>query len=361
MLDDVLRRYLSVKGGHEERDTQRYSEEQWSALTGMGIVGALFREEIGGFAGLGTDIALVFEALGNHLTIGPFLSALMSGTAIAAAGSPPPLLEEVIAGSAVIAFAHEEAEPGMQTSAMRVESGWRLNGAKSLVLDAEVAHSFLVSASTEYGPALFLVLRDGAGVTVDGYSLIDGGRAGDIALDNVEVVSAALVGEAGSAASYIEAAEAAGLLALSAEALGAMMFIKHATVEYLRTRIQFGSPIGRFQALQHRVANLLIDIEQARSAVINAATAMEGPREVRDMLLSAAKFSVGEIGTRVAEEAIQLHGGVGMTWELPLSRFAKRLVMIDHQLGDSDHHLYRYMKMNQIPSNRTSSAGREAV
>ena len=122
---------------------------------------------------------------------------------------------------------------------------------------------------------------------------------------------------------------------------------KAATLEYLRTRRQFGQPIGSFQALQHRMADLLLEIEQARSAVINAAAALDAGRIARERALSAAKFSIGRIGTRVAEEAIQMHGGIGMTWELPLAHYAKRLVMIDHQLGDEDHHLQRYIALGR--------------
>jgi hypothetical protein len=137
------------------------------------------------------------------------------------------------------------------------------------------------------------------------------------------------------------------VLALCAEALGAMEVAKEATLDYLRTRKQFGVPIGSFQALQHRMADLLLEVEQARSAVINAAAASDADRITRERALSAAKFSIGRIGTLVAEESIQLHGGIGMTWELPLSHYAKRLVMIDHQLGDEDHHLQRYIALGR--------------
>ncbi|MBF3539711.1 pimeloyl-CoA dehydrogenase small subunit, partial [Burkholderia pseudomallei] len=151
----------------------------------------------------------------------------------------------------------------------------------------------------------------------------------------------------GEAADAIERAIGFGLLALAAEALGAMDVAKAHTLEYLRTRRQFGVPIGSFQALQHRMADLLLEIEQARSAVINAAAQLDAPRVARERALSAAKYSVGRIGALVAEESIQLHGGIGMTWELPLAHYAKRLVMIDHQLGDEDHHLARYAALSR--------------
>lgn len=156
-----------------------------------------------------------------------------------------------------------------------------------------------------------------------------------------------MVGQVGLGSDVLEYVQGYGVLALCAEALGAMEVTKVQTLDYLRTRKQFGQPIGSFQALQHRMADLLIEIEQARSAVINAAAAMHGHRYERERALSAAKVSMGHIGTRVAEECIQLHGGIGMTWELPLSHYAKRLVMIDHQLGDEDHHLARYMALGR--------------
>jgi alkylation response protein AidB-like acyl-CoA dehydrogenase len=202
-----------------------------------------------------------------------------------------------------------------------------------------------VTVDEDEEPSLFLLPAGTAGLAIHGYRLVDGGRAGDVTLIAVEVGPDALVGRAGKAGVLIERALGVGLLALSAEALGAMIAAKDMTVEYLRTRQQFGVPIGKFQALQHRMAALLIEIEQARSAVINAAAAIAESPQARERALSAAKYTVGRTGTLVSEEAIQLHGGIGMTWELPLSHYAKRLTMIDHQLGDEDYHLQRYLSL----------------
>ena len=176
---------------------------------------------------------------------------------------------------------------------------------------------------------------------------IDGGHAAEVMLDQVKLPINALLGTEGQALATLEHAVGRGLLALCAESLGAMEVAKHSTIEYLQTRKQFGVPIGSFQALQHRMADLLLEIEQARSAVINAAAALDADRITRERALSAAKYSIGRIGTLVAEECIQLHGGIGMTWELPLAHYAKRLVMIDHQLGDEDHHLARFIALGQ--------------
>jgi alkylation response protein AidB-like acyl-CoA dehydrogenase len=157
----------------------------------------------------------------------------------------------------------------------------------------------------------------------------------------------ALLGTEGQGHATLERVIGRGVLALCAEALGAMEAAKTATLDYLRTRKQFGAPLGSFQALQHRMAELLLEIEQARSAVINAAVAINADRLTRERALSAAKFSIGRIGTLVAEESIQMHGGIGMTWELPLAHYAKRLVMIDHQWGDEDHHLQRFIALGR--------------
>jgi len=162
-------------------------------------------------------------------------------------------------------------------------------------------------------------------------------------LDKVTLGADALVGAEGKGAETLEHLTGYGLLALVSEAVGAMEVAKAHTLEYLRTREPFGMKIGTWQALQHRMADLLLDIEPARSAAIGAAAAVDAPGVERERSLSAAKHSIGQIGTRVAEEAIQLHGGIGMTWELPLAHYAKRLVMIDHQMGDEDHHLTRYI------------------
>ena len=218
---------------------------------------------------------------------------------------------------------------------------------------AESADLLLVSARTageadaEAGISLFLVPAKAAGVSMRGYPLIDGGRAAEVTLTQVAVGADALLGVEGEGYAVLERAVGAGLVALAADSVGAMDAAKEATLEYLRTRKQFGVPIGSFQALQHRMADLLVEIEQARSAVINAAAAIDAERVIRERALSAAKVTIGRVGPLVAEECIQLHGGIGMTWELPLPHYAKRLVMIDHQLGDEDHHLARFIALGR--------------
>ncbi|CAE6786701.1 Acyl-CoA dehydrogenase [Paraburkholderia domus] len=364
MLADSLNRFIAEQYPFNVRDRiaqsdEGFSRDVWKRFCELGIVGAFFDESVGGFGGDGFDIAVVFEALGRGLVVEPFLDALIVGQALARAGNEAQrgIVAALIDGAAIAAFAHVEPgshyEPArVATRAVRNDQGWVLRGAKGVVLQAEQADVLLVSARTsgeehdEAGISLFLVPRNASGVKLRGYRRIDGGRAAEVLLDDVALDADALVGEEGNGYATLTLAVGYGLVALASEAVGAMDVAKEHTLDYLRTRKQFGVPIGTFQALQHRMADLLLNIEQARSAAINAAAAVAEEGVERERALSAAKYSIGQIGARVAEEAIQLHGGIGMTWELPLSRYAKRLVMIDHQLGDEDHHLARYVEMS---------------
>jgi alkylation response protein AidB-like acyl-CoA dehydrogenase len=367
MLADSLNRFIAERYGFETRNriagsNEGYSPEMWKHFAELGVIGALMREEDGGFGGGGFDIAVVFEALGRGLVLEPLLaSAVLAGEAIAAAGneSQRGLLESIADGSTIASFAHDEPDTHYELArvgllARREGEGWSLNGVKSVVALGEQAGVFVVSARTsgaideETGISLFLVPAGTPGLTVQGTPTIDGGHVAELRFENVLLEAGALLGEEGQGYATLERATGRGILALCAEALGAMEAAKTATLDYLRTRKQFGVPIGSFQALQHRMADLLLEIEQARSAVINAAAALDAEdRITRERALSAAKMSIGRIGTKVAEECIQLHGGIGMTWELPLAHYAKRLVMIDHQLGDEDHHLERYISLGR--------------
>jgi alkylation response protein AidB-like acyl-CoA dehydrogenase len=365
MLADTLDRFVAEQYGFETRNRIAYGEvgvspDLWARFAELGAIGALYPEADGGFGGAGFDVAVVFESLGRGLVVEPFLGALMVGRALGAAGNDAQKerIASLIDGTTVAALAHDE--PGahyelarVATRAVRQGDGWVLSGAKAVVLQAEHAQLLLVSARTsgdvdsEEGISLFLVPGDAVGLNVRGYGRIDGGRAAEVSLDQVHLGADALLGAEGQGFATLELAVGWGVLALCAESLGAMEVAKKSTLEYLQTRKQFGVPIGSFQALQHRMADLLLEIEQARSAVINAAAAMDADRLTRERALSAAKFTIGRIGTLVTEESIQMHGGIGMTWELPLSHYAKRLVMIDHQLGDEDHHLTRYIALGE--------------
>jgi alkylation response protein AidB-like acyl-CoA dehydrogenase len=363
MLADTLNRFISEQYGFETRDriaqsAPGFSRELWGRFAELGIIGALFDEADGGFGGGGFDISVVFESLGRGLVVEPFLDTLIVGRAIAKSGADAQkaLLGELIDGSKIVALAHGEPDSHYElarvtTRAQHHGETWQLHGAKAVVQHGEHASLFLVSARTsgaddaQHGITLFLVPRDAAGVNVRGYRKIDGGRAAEVTFDNVTLDDDAVLGIVDEGLATLEYAIGCGVLALCAEAVGAMDVARDYTLEYLRTRKQFGVPIGSFQALQHRMADMSLEIEQARSAVINAAAALGAERKVRERAVSAAKFSIGRIGALVAEECIQLHGGIGMTWELPLAHYAKRLVMIDHELGDEDHHLERFIAL----------------
>jgi alkylation response protein AidB-like acyl-CoA dehydrogenase len=365
MLADLLTRYVAEQYPIEARhriaaSEHGYSTEQFAKFAELGVIGALFGEEQGGFGGAGFDLAVVFEALGAGLVLEPLLaSAVLAGGAIAHADAAAhaDTLAALIDGSRIATLAHEEPESRydlqrVATLARRDGQGYVIDGHKAVVPFGAEAQLLVVAARTSgevtdaAGISLFLVPADTAGVRVRAYPNIDGTRAAEVLLEQVRVPASALLGVEGQGLASLEHAVGRGIVALCAEAVGAMDAAKKATIEYLQTRKQFGKAIGSFQALQHRMADVLLEIEQARSAVINAAAALaDDDRATRERALSAAKYTIGRVGTLVAEECIQLHGGIGMTWELPLPHYAKRLVMIDHQLGDEDHHLARFIAL----------------
>lgn len=354
MLADALGRYLQRQYPFDIRQTIAtdplgWSERTWSQMAELGIVGALLPETAGGFGGSGFDIAAVFEQLGQALVVEPFLGALMAGHVLAAVPGFEPIVDKLVSGEARLALAHQEADVSsdpsdLTTVAVECDGAWQLTGRKVVIPQLEALDQIIVTArvgaEASASVGLFLVDRSTGGVETLGYRLAEGGRGGDLVLRNAPARAVALKGEA-----LIESAIAAGLVALVWEAVGVMDVIKSATLEYLRTRQQFGVPIGKFQALQHRMATLALEIEQARSAAINASNALGSDRPARERAVSAAKFTIGRVGTLVAEEAIQMHGGIGMTWELPLPHYAKRLIMIGHQLGDEDYHLQRFIDL----------------
>ena len=346
-LVDVLsrslrERYSIARRRAAAKDAPGHDRETWGQLAEIGAIGALFDEARGGFGGSPFDVVAVFETLGNALVGEPMLATLMAGSVL-----PTDTLEGVIAGETISTIALYEPQSrydwtDVQTRATRDGDSWRLNGAKAVVSFGEAADLLVVSARAEDGAfGLFVVPSKADGVEIRGYATNDGQRAADIRLTDVAVPGDARIGGEQEAARAV----ALGTLAVCAESVGIMTWLKDTTLEYLRTRVQFGAPIGRNQALQHRMAEVLIEIEQSRSAVINAAAAFGGDTVARDTALAAAKYTIGTNATRVAEESIQLHGGIGMTAELELSHYAKRAIMIDHDLGDADHHLSRYIAL----------------
>ncbi|WP_417713246.1 acyl-CoA dehydrogenase family protein [Pseudophaeobacter arcticus] len=365
MLQDSLRRFLrdnqdglraSTRLGDTE-NTLGFDAGIWGKLAELGVIGALFSEEDGGFAGAGFDLTTVFEELGRAGAVEPLLdTAILGGGLIAALGNETQkeLVEQVIGGELHLALAH--GEPNSRYDLAQVETTAQvegddivLTGRKAVVINAEAADYLVVSAresgaaSDEDGISLFLVPRDSAGLSLRGYALLAGGRAAEVDLDGLRLSADARLGAAGSAYAALKRATNRAEVALAAETLGAMEAATELTREYLLTRQQFGRPIGTFQALQHRMATLLIELEQARSAVINAAGHLDGSAAEQALQISAARNLIGRAGRLVAEESIQLHGGIAMTEEYELAHIAKRIVMADHRFGDTDTQLERFI------------------
>ena len=365
MLQDTLRRFLSdryttpVRNAILESDAGM-SAQIWGDLAGLGIIGALFGEEQGGFGGAGFDIAVVFEELGRAGVVEPFLdTAILGGGLIAMLGADTQraLVDEVIGGTLHLALAH--GEPASRYDLNRVETTATardgdivLNGRKAVVVNAEAAGFLIVSARESGGVddmagiSLFLVPAGSAGMTLRGYPMLAGGRAAEVSLDNLRLPEGARLGAAGAGFGAITAQVARANVALAAETLGAMETATDLTRDYLMTRQQFGRPIGTFQALAHRFAELLIELEQARSGVINAAGHLEAEADLRDRHIHGTRNLIGRVGRLVAEEAIQMHGGIAMTQEYELAHVAKRIVMSDHRLGDTDYHLERFIDLS---------------
>ena len=344
MLADTLARYLADKYTIEHRNAVAYDlpchdPAKWDELAELGALYALAPEQAGGFGGTGFDISVVFEALGRALCPEPVLAALLSSRLLGAAGADQ---EPLLTGATKYAAALSEPDAPYEIADIACTAeprgdGHVLSGRKTAVYGGQVADMLLVAARLDGKIALFEVQAGDAQVV--GYAMIDGGGAAELLLDDTP--ARLLIADA---AAPIEAAQNAGIVALCAEAVGAMEVTHDTTVDYLRQRKQFGVPIGKFQVLQHRAVDMLTEIEQARSITIKAASELDGPQASR--FAAMAKNMIGRAARLVSEESIQMHGGIAMTWEYPVSHYAKRLVMLDHQLGDTDHHLSRVMAEN---------------
>ncbi|MGB3556342.1 MAG: acyl-CoA dehydrogenase [Jannaschia sp.] len=341
MLADSLDRWLADSYPMEHRNSVAYrapfhDPEKWAGLAELGILHALVPEDRGGFGGAGFDLVTVFESLGRALCPEPVLPALLAARILMATdGDLSPLLE----GTTRYAFAWGEPEApydidAIETEAVKSGGGWTLSGRKSVVYGAQVADRILILART--GDTLSVFEVEAGSVEHTDYGLIDGGGAADLFLD---ATPATLVLE--DAGDAVRDALDHGRLALCAEAVGAMDAAKDMMLDYMRQRKQFGKAIGTFQALQHRAVEMVTEIEQARSMTILAASRMGTEEQSRTV--SMAKNLIGRTTQLVAEESVQMQGGIAMTWEYPASHYAKRLTMIDTQLGDADWHLQRVM------------------
>jgi alkylation response protein AidB-like acyl-CoA dehydrogenase len=353
-LRDTLSRFIAKDYGFEQRralakSAEGFSRAHWKQFAELGLTALPFHEDFGGMNGNAVDTMLVMEAFGRGLVLEPYLATVVvAGGLIRDAGSQAQkeeLLPSIAGGELFMALAHYEPASRYETrhvaSVAKADgAGWKLSGAKGVVLGGGAADKLLVSARTEKDISLFLVDRAAPGVAVRSYMTQDGGRAAEIRLDNVVVNADALVGAKDGALPAIERALDYGIAALCAEAVGAMAALNEATLEYLKTRKQFGTPIGRFQALQHRMVDMVIATEQARSMATLAAVKADSPDAAeRRRALSAAKAYIGQQARLVGQQAVQLHGGMGVVDELNVSHYFKRLTMIDLTFGNADHHL----------------------
>ena len=363
LLQDSVVRFLEKNYSFETRreivaSRVGYSPVAWEGLASLGMLGVPVPADRGGFGGGGVETMIVMEALGRHLSVEPYLgTVVMAASCVATVGTAEQkdyLLPLVMDGSMRLACGF--GEPGsrydlnhVETTAREDGGFWVLNGSKSVVMHGAVADLLIVSARTAGGPtdregvSLFFVNPGEDGVSGREYPTYDGMRAADIGFEDVRVSGDSLIGVAGNGLPIIELTVDRAIAALCAEAVGIMEALNAATLDYLKTRQQFGVPIGRFQALQHRMVDMLMHCEQARSMALLAAVKVDDPNPVeRRRAVSAAKELVGRASRAVAQEAIQLHGGMGMTDELIVGHYVKRLTAIDTTFGDADHHLERF-------------------
>lgn len=334
-----------------------FPEARWSELAELGLLGLPFAEADGGFGGGPVETLVVMEALGRVMAPEPYLaSIILGGGALRLAGSEAQkaaLLPGLIDGSARLAFAHGEAQArydlnDVATAARAVEGGFRLDGRKSVVLNADAAKTLVVSARTSgtrreaAGITLFLVPRDAPGLAISAYPTQDGGRAADVALADVFVPADAVLGAVGEGLPLVEQVVDGAIAAVCAEAVGLMEALHALTVDYLKTRKQFGVAIGSFQALQHKAVDMFVALEQARSMALYAGMMLEAEDEAeRRTALSAAKVQINKSARLVGQTAVQLHGGIGMTMEYIGAHHFRRLAMIELMFGDTSHHQRR--------------------
>ena len=369
-LADSVRRYLANEYDFEKRkailnSASGSSDAVWAAFAEMGLTAIGLPEADGGFGGGAVDLMAVMEACGEALVVEPLLDNVgLAGRLVARAGSAAQraaLLPGLIDGSIRLAFAG--SEPGgryslapVGTSARAAGDGWVLSGEKCVVIGASSASRLIVSARTSglagspggsgdaQGTSLFIVDPKAAGVTLNPSRTVDGLRTADVTFSNVALGHDALLGEAGAALPQIEEAVDFATALQCADAIGAMKSANEATLDYMKQRKQFGVPIASFQVLQHRMVEMYICTEQARSMAILAAAKVDSSTDPveRQRAVSAAKIKVADAARQVSQESVQLHGGMGMTEELKVSHTFRRLTMIAQRFGDADHHLERY-------------------
>lgn len=365
MLVDSVNKYLQNDYDFETRrklvaTETGYSQDNWKTFAELGWLSVPFAEENGGFGGTAIDVMLMMEAFGKALVTEPYISTvIMGGRLVELLGNAEQkesVLSAVIQGELQLALAYNEADsrnnPSMVTlKAKKDGSSYTLNGEKVMVLNGQSADQLLVTARTSgaltdaEGISVFLVDANAAGVERTGYQVSDGSRAANISFKDVVVSEGQLVGEEGAALAALEVVLDEATIALCSEAVGAMEVLYKETVEYCKTRKQFGLPIGKFQALQHRMVDMFISHELTQSVMYMAALRNLEGGDIAKKAASAFKVQVSKAGRHVGQEAVQLHGGMGMTDELNVGYYFKRLTVIDALLGNIDFHLARYSKV----------------
>ena len=332
-----------------------YSPAVWAQVAEQGLLGLPFAEEYGGYGGTPQEVMLVMQAFGRVLVLEPFLpTVVLCGTALNVAGSADQksaLIPAIAEGSLKMAFAHSERQARYDltdviTTAKRSGNGWVLDGSKTVVSHGQAADKIVVSARTggdRYdadGITLFLVDAKAPGVAMRGYVSRDDSRAADISLSNVPVSDADVLGQVGKGLTTIQRVVDAGIAATAGETVGAMEAMNEMTLEYSKTRVQFGQPIGTYQVVQHRMADMFMAQEQGRSMAILATMSVDNPDEAQrahDMAL--AKVGIGQAGRYVSQSAVQMHGGIGMTEEYAVGHYFRRCMVIERLFGDPAYYL----------------------
>jgi alkylation response protein AidB-like acyl-CoA dehydrogenase len=359
MIQDSAAKYIQHDYKFETRQALAnsplgYSEDNWTLFAELGWLALPIEEAYGGLGGNLADVMVLQQELGKGLVVEPFYPTVLLGASLiqkqASEEQRYVLLEQVIEGKLKLAFAHSESHAAFdisqtQTRAEKVDDTYILNGHKAVVLGAECADKFLVCARTSGEPgetrgiSVFLADKGQQGITMRGYATNDGHRAANVVFKDVEVPSTATLGEADSAAKAVNEVLSEAIVALCAEAVGVMDKLLSATSEYVKTRQQFGQPIGRFQVVQHRLAEMFMETELSRSMVYFAA--MEVPKGGAEGMRAASmlKVKIGNAIRVVGQQAVQLHGGMGISDELDVGHFFKRLTCINNQLGSRDYHL----------------------
>jgi alkylation response protein AidB-like acyl-CoA dehydrogenase len=355
MLRDSAQRYLQQEYDYRTRgrslETGGFSGRTWRDFAEFGWLGAALPEEAGGFGGGPVEAAILMEAMGRHAVLEPYLQTVVLGGALLQFSDLPEdrrsgLLQRLVAGDLQLAVAALESDVGQDfervgTKAVATPGGWALHGRKPVVANGPLADAFFVSARTAGGLALFLVEKEAPGLRVRPYRSNDGQTAAELRFDAVAVRSQDVAAAPGAAATLLSLAADHGAAALCAEVVGSSAYLVDATCEYLKTREQYGAPLAKFQVLQHKLADMYVQVELARSMVYVAAAALSKPAGPRMREISAARLQSIDCARLAGREAVQMHGGMGMSQELDISAHFQRLTMTTLQFGDRPFHLAR--------------------